>query len=99
MANKHKGLVSIELDKKRNLRYTMNALGEIEDHLGVPLSEMSKVKMSIKNIQVMLWAGLLHEDEELTLKQVGDMVDMGNFEEVQEKIAEAFAMFKEKKSK
>jgi DNA mismatch repair protein MutH len=92
MANKQRGFVKIELDKVRHLRYTMNALAEIEDQLGVPLSEMKDVKMTIKNVRVILWAGLIHEDAELTQEEVGNMVDLGNFEEVQQKIAEAFAM-------
>jgi hypothetical protein len=98
MANKHRGMVAIELDKKRNLRYTMNALAEIEDRLGVPLSEMGNVKMTIKNVRVILWAGLIHEDKELTPEDVGDMVDISNFEEVQEKVAEAFSMVEKGKN-
>jgi hypothetical protein len=92
MANKQRGFVKVELDKERNLRYTMNALAEIEDQLGVPLSEMAELKMTIKNVRVILWAGLIHEDEELTQQEVGNMVDLENMQEVQEKVAEAFAM-------
>jgi hypothetical protein len=90
MANKQRGIVEVELDKVRHIRYTMNALAEIEDRLGVPLSEMKDVKMTIKNVRVILWAGLIHEDKDLTLEEVGEMVDLGNFEEVQTKVAEAF---------
>jgi hypothetical protein len=93
MANKQRGLIEIELDGKvRNLRYTMNALAEIEDGLGVPLSEMENIKMTMKNIRVILWSGLIHEDPELTQVEVGNMVDLNNMQEVQEKVAEAFAM-------
>lgn len=95
MANKHRGIVEVELGGKvRNLRYTMNALAEIEDKLGVAMADMKDIKMTIKNVRVILWAGLIHEDKELTIEEVGDMVDMSNFEEVQEKVAEAFAMSK-----
>jgi hypothetical protein len=94
MANKQRGIVAVTLDKKRNLRYTMNALAEIEDQLGVPLSEMGNLKMTIKNVRIILWSGLIHEDKELTPEDVGNMVDLGNFEEVQQKVAEAFAMAK-----
>mgnify|MGYP005750951813 CR=1 FL=1 len=90
MANKHRGIVEVELDKKRHLRYTMNALAEIEDALGVELSEMDKVKMNIKNVRIILWAGLIHEDPDLTQEEVGDMVDLANIKEVQEKVSEAF---------
>ena len=43
MANKQKNEVSIMLDKKRTIRFTLNALAEIEDTLGVPLSKLSEV--------------------------------------------------------
>lgn len=91
MANKHRGYVDIQLDKKRKLRYTMNALAEIEDALGVTMGEIDTVKMTIKNIRVILWAGLIHEDPELTVEEVGNMVDLQNLDEVQEKITEAFS--------
>jgi hypothetical protein len=92
MANKERAIVEIELDKPRNLRFTLNALAEIEDRLGVPLSKLGEVELGIKAAQIILWAGLIHEDESLTLKQVGDMVDLTNLEYVQQKIGEAFAL-------
>ncbi|MGG3561651.1 hypothetical protein ABES03_08605 [Neobacillus rhizosphaerae] len=98
MANKQRGFVKIELDKARHLRYTMNALAEIEDQLGVPLAELQNVKMTMKNVRVILWAGLIHEDKELTQEDVGEMVDLGNMEYVQERVAEAFAMVEKGKN-
>lgn len=90
MANKHRGFVEIGLDKPRRLRYTLNALAEIEDRLGVSLADLGSVKLGIKAVRLILWAGLIHEDADLTVVQVGDLVDFGNFEEVQTKIAQAF---------
>lgn len=92
MANKQKGNVSVSLDKVRTLRYTLNALGEIEDRLGVSIQDMGDIKMTIKNLRTLLWAGLMHEDKELTELQVGDMVDVKNLQDVQKKVVEAFAM-------
>lgn len=90
MANKQRGYVEIKLDKLRRLRYTMNALAEIENKLGMPVSELDSAKLGVKEVRTILWAGLIHEDKDLTEEQVGDMVDLDNFEEVQKKIAEAF---------
>ena len=92
MANKQKNEVSITLDKKRTIRFTLNALAEIEDALGVPLSKLSEVELGVKTVRTMLWAGLLHEDETLTERQVGNWVDFENLEEVQTKVTEAFSM-------
>lgn len=96
MANKQKKVVEIELDKVRGLRFTLNSLAEIEDRLGVPLSKMSEVELGIKSIRTMLWAGLIHEDPELTETEVGNMVDFENLEYSQEKVAEAFSLATEK---
>lgn len=91
MANKQKAAVEIKLDKKRTLRFTLNALAEMEDKMGVPLSKMSEVEMGIKTVRTMLWAGLIHEDEDLTEREVGNMVDFENLEYIQTKVAEAFS--------
>lgn len=92
MANKQKAIVSITLGgKKRNIRFTLNSLAEIEDSIGVPLSRLSEVELGVKTVRAMLWAGLIHEDETLTEREVGNMVDFENLEEVQTKVSEAFA--------
>lgn len=96
MANRQKKLVAIELDKPRTLRFTLNSLAEIEDRLGVSLAKMSEVELGIKSIRTMLWAGLIHEDKQITEDEVGEMVDFGNLEYVQEKVATAFASATEK---
>ena len=98
MANKQKGIIAITLDKKRNIRFTLNALAEIEDSLGVPLSKLSEVELGVKSVRTMLWAGLIHEDEALTEREVGNMVDFDNLEEVQAKVSEAFAVATAKNS-
>lgn len=93
MANKQKALVEVELGgEKRTLRFTLNSLAEIEDKLGVPLSKLSEVELGVKTVRTMLWAALIHEDEEITEKQVGNMVDFENLEYVQNKVSEAFAL-------
>jgi hypothetical protein len=91
MANNQRKEVKITLDKERTLRFTLNALAEIEDKLGIPLQKMGEVELGVKAIRVMVWAGLLHEDEEITERAVGNMIDFGNLEEVQKAVAEAFA--------
>lgn len=98
MANKQKKMVAIELDKARNLYYNLNAIAEIEDKLGIPLSKMGEVDLGVKSIRTMLWAGLIHEDPELTEVEVGNLVDFENISYVQEKVGEAFAAATEKKS-
>ena len=92
MANKQKNEVKITLDKERTLRFTLNSLAELEDAFGVSLSQLGEVELGIKAVRTMLWAGLIHEDEELTERQVGNMVDFDNLQEVQEKVTTAFSL-------
>lgn len=96
MANRQRALITVELDKVRNLRFTLNSLAEIEDKLGVPISKLAEVELGVKSVRIMLWAGLIHEDPELTEREVGNMVDFDNIEYVQNKVAEAFASATEK---
>lgn len=99
MANKKRGYVKIEcLDKPRTIRFSLNSLELIEEKIGVALENMDSVPMTIKNVKILLWCGLVHEDEALTEKEVGEMVDLSNLQEVQEKMAEAFQLTQPKKA-
>ena len=98
MSNKHRGLVEIELDKTRQIRFTLNALAELEDKLGVPLTELEGLTMGVKQIRTFLWAGLLHEEPELSEQAVGNMVDFDNIEYINEKINEAFQRATQRKN-
>ena len=44
---------------------------------------------SVKATRTLLWAGLPHEDEKLTERQVGAMISLTNVERIMEQIAEA----------
>lgn len=97
MANKQRGESKIVLgDKEYTLRFDLNALVELEDKMGVPLSEMGEMKITIRNVRSMLWAGVLHQEPEITEQEIGKFVDMDNMEEVQTAISEAFGQVKAK---
>lgn len=66
---------SLELDKTRNLRYGMKALSLIEQKLNKPIMNMDFDSLSVTDIAVIIWAGLVHEDKELTVDRVMDLVD------------------------
>ena len=75
--------VTINLDKPRTLRYGINALVKVEDlsHVG------------IKDLLIIVYAGLCHEDKTLTLEKVGDLIDeYSNITEIAEKLGEAFTL-------
>lgn len=95
-----KPFVILELDKPRRLRYGMNALVTIEELLGKSFIDLqSSGEFSLKDFRTIIYAGLLHEDKELTPEIIGDLIDeYSTFEEVSKKMEEAFnRAFGEKK--
>lgn len=92
MANKHRGEVSIKLDKMRKLRFNTHALAELEDALGYSLTKLDTEDVGIKTIVKMFWAGMLHELPDLTLREAADLMDYSTFPEVSEKIKEALEL-------
>lgn len=65
----------IELDKTRNLRYGMRALSMAEDQMGKPIMQMDLNNLTIKEIAILIWCGLVHEDNNLDVDKVMDMID------------------------
>lgn len=85
--------VTIELDKARNLRYGINALVRIEELLGKPITALDLNNLSIADIRDIVFAGLVHEDKDLTSEKVGDLIDeYSNLTVVSDKIGEAFTL-------
>lgn len=87
MANVKRGEVKVMLDKERTLKYTLNALAEVEDK-GIDLTQLDG-KVSIKTLRTLLHAGLIHEDPELTEIELGNMITFDNIQPVQEALAAA----------
>ncbi|MFA2595281.1 hypothetical protein [Bacillus cereus] len=88
MANTQRGQAKLHLDKERTLLFDLNALADVEDRLGVSMTEIGN-NISIKIMRTLLHAGLVHEDPELTERQVGSMITMDNIAEVQEALSVA----------
>lgn len=92
MGNPTAPKTKILLDKERTLLLDLNAMVEFEDATGKSLlSATSMSKMGMKEIRALLWACLIHEDEKLTLKQVGAMVHSSNLEEISASIEQTFS--------
>ena len=85
--------VTIELDKARNLRYGINALCTIEELLGKPITALDLSRVSIKDLRTILYAGLVHEDTDLTPEKVGSLIDdYSDMETITNKLGEAFTL-------
>ena len=85
--------ITITLDKPRTLRYGVNALAKIEDIIGKPLSSLDLAKVGIKDLLAIVYAGLYHEDKNLNIEQVGDLIDeYSNLTDIAEKVGEALTL-------
>ena len=75
---------------ERRLRYTLNAFALIEEKYGTIDKAMEALEAgSIAAIRFALWAGLVHEDENLTEHYVGNQIDLSDLEVLAEKMNEA----------
>jgi len=84
----------IMLDKERHLRLDLNAFCALEEAYGDTFDLLEKAERgSLKALRAVVWAGLAHEDDELTEKEVGQMINPGNLAEVSETIQEVISYY------
>ncbi len=82
--------------RNRVIRYDFNALCDLEESLGVTgLVELQQrfTDLGMRAIRAFTWAGVLHEEPDATIEQVGAWIGQlpkGGFEKLGEAIAEAF---------
>ncbi|MFD1675406.1 hypothetical protein [Alicyclobacillus fodiniaquatilis] len=82
--------IPVELDKKRNLKFDMNAYAELEEKFGTVQAALDLLnKQQFKATRFLLWAGLQHEDENLTEHQVGAMVSPADLAHISEPLMQA----------
>ena len=82
-----KKTVAITLDRERNLRLDLNAMSNFEDLTGESLFTIGEKMNQARNIRALLFSCLKSAKEEVTLEEVGDMIDIENFAYVSEKIS------------
>lgn len=87
-----KAFIPYKLDKVRNLRYGMVALSLFEDTTGKEMLSLDFNKVSIKDLGVLIWVGLYHEDKDLTPEKVMELIDeYSTIEEAAELMGKAIA--------
>jgi hypothetical protein len=90
--------ISFRNDKKV-LKYDINAICTIEDKLGgsfVELLTKPEQLQKISSIRILVWAGMLHNNPELTLEQAGGIIsdslqDGDDFISISEAITQAIS--------
>ena len=68
-------LYPINLDKERNLKFGMRALDQAEKRTGIPVMAMDINDLTMNQIATLVWCGLTHEDKNLTVGNVMDLID------------------------
>jgi len=85
--------VKIMLDKERTFRLDLNAYFELDmlyDEKGKTYHhlEADLLRMRPYAIRAFLWAGLVHEDSELSIEDVSKYIDVHNIQEYSKMIYE-----------
>ncbi|RJX18503.1 MAG: hypothetical protein C4570_06390 [Ammonifex sp.] len=84
--------VKVVLDKERTLKFDLNAFAALEEEQGsVEAALDALAKGSVKALRAVLWSGLVHEDEALTVKDVGRLITLADLQRVTEAVNEAIS--------
>lgn len=76
---------------ERELKFTLNAMAELEDRYGSVDAAFKKVEEnSMKALRCVLWVGLVQSDESLTEQQVGSLIDIQRMQEISSVLEQAF---------
>lgn len=65
----------IKLDKARNFKYGMKAISVAEKNFKKPISKIDFNEITMEEAAILIWAGLQHEDKDLTPDKVMDIID------------------------
>lgn len=84
-------LFDLKLDRNRKVRMDLGALEDAEDLSGYNFLARGFDGLSAKALKALVWASCKHEDPELTPEKVRELVHGGNFAEVVEVMARAYA--------
>lgn len=83
--------VPVMLDKERTLVCNLNTFAELEEIYGDHKTALAALRSgSFKALRKFLWLCLIHEDENLTEQQAGELLSGANAVYLSEKILEAF---------
>lgn len=90
-----KGIVTINLDRPRHIKFDFNSLADTEKVAGVGLGAIfAEDRIGFNMTRILLWGGLKWEDRRLTVERVGEMLQDyfqggGSWEEITAKVLEA----------
>lgn len=84
-------VVKLNDGKERKLKFDLNALAELEDMYGTVDDAFKALDSgSVKAVRAVLWAGMLHDEPELTEREVGSLMDIQCLTEMTDALSQAF---------
>ena len=84
--------VAIVLDKERHLLYDLNAFAELEEVVGTVEEALKALESGkLKALRAIIWCGLIHEDANLSITDVGALIGLGDMETVALALNEAIS--------
>jgi len=86
---KNNDVVIINVDKPRNLRFGHKALKSIKQMTGKSVMEMNLADLDDKDLEKIFYCGLKHEDSELELEQIEEILDKTSYHQAIEALTEA----------
>lgn len=91
MADKKVNKNTVMMDKERTFKYPLYSLVRLQREHGIKLQDLQdKEKASdLGIILAIIWAGLVHEDKDLTYEDVGNMIDIADVEGITEVMVRA----------
>jgi hypothetical protein len=92
-------MITVQLDKERHFKYTMKSMSEYKKLTGENLMGKGVLERIAENrdpdeLTAFIFVGLIHEDKELTVEQVAEMVTFDNITEVFTKAGQAVSSIK-----
>ena len=79
--------------KKRFLKFTFRAIARMEEELGESLEITLRraAQLSARAVSGLVWAGLLHEEPEMTREKVIDLIPLGQIKPIVETVTQAIS--------
>lgn len=98
MANSHRGSVALQAgDRAYTMSFSVNALCELEDHLGQPVAKIAAgmnnpEDVRLTTVRALVWAGLRDHHPETDMKAAGEIASEAGIPACMDAVGKAFAL-------
>jgi len=99
--SENKPFTMIDLDRPRKFRLTLNALVELEERVGLEITDPGTLLAKMKSfnvIRLVLYLGLLDDDPKLTEEKVGSLIEWDSLSDILDKILPYLGISKKPKN-